>query len=46
MIGITVDQMKMDYLYRYWHLYSDGGFKRLEDVFLEIVGDDLTVGLS
>lgn len=28
-IGITVDQMKMEYLYKYWHLFSDGGFKRL-----------------
>ncbi len=28
-VGITVDQMKMEYLYRYWHLFTDGGFKRL-----------------
>jgi predicted AlkP superfamily pyrophosphatase or phosphodiesterase len=29
MIGIVVDQMRWDYLYRYYDLYSDGGFKRL-----------------
>lgn len=28
-VGLTVDQMRMDYLYRYWHLFEDGGFKRL-----------------
>ncbi len=28
-VGITVDQMRTDYLYRYWHLYSEGGFKRM-----------------
>lgn len=28
-VGITVDQMKMEYLYKYWHLFTDGGFKRL-----------------
>lgn len=28
-VGITVDQMRMDYLYRYWHLFEEGGFKRL-----------------
>lgn len=28
-VGITVDQMRYDYLYRYWDKYSDGGFKRL-----------------
>lgn len=28
-VGITVDQMRMDYLYRYWHLFPEGGFKRL-----------------
>ncbi|MGB1122771.1 MAG: alkaline phosphatase family protein, partial [Flavobacteriales bacterium] len=28
-IGITVDQMRMDYLYRFWDAFGDGGFKRL-----------------
>lgn len=28
-VGIAVDQMRMDYLYRYWHLFPEGGFKRL-----------------
>jgi predicted AlkP superfamily pyrophosphatase or phosphodiesterase len=29
-VGLVVDQMRWDYLYRYYHLYQpDGGFKRL-----------------
>ncbi|MEY2830384.1 MAG: hypothetical protein RIQ33_2242 [Bacteroidota bacterium] len=28
-VGIVVDQMRYDYLYRYWNKYGDGGFKRL-----------------
>jgi predicted AlkP superfamily pyrophosphatase or phosphodiesterase len=28
-IGIMVDQMRYDYLYRYWEDYGDRGFKRL-----------------
>lgn len=28
-VGIVVDQMRYDYLYRYWDKYSSGGFKRL-----------------
>ena len=28
-VGIVVDQMRWDYLYRYYKLYGDGGFKRL-----------------
>lgn len=28
-IGIVVDQMRYDYLYRYWDDYSAGGFKRI-----------------
>lgn len=28
-VGIVVDQMRWDYLYRYYDLYTDGGFKRL-----------------
>jgi predicted AlkP superfamily pyrophosphatase or phosphodiesterase len=28
-VGIVVDQMRNDYIYRYWNRYSNGGFKRL-----------------
>jgi len=28
-VGIVVDQMRYDYLTRFWDHYSDGGFKRL-----------------
>ncbi|NLR91813.1 alkaline phosphatase PafA [Flammeovirga agarivorans] len=28
-VGIVVDQMRYDYISRYWSKYSDGGFKRL-----------------
>jgi predicted AlkP superfamily pyrophosphatase or phosphodiesterase len=28
-VGIVVDQMRWDYLYRYAHRYGEGGFKRL-----------------
>ncbi len=28
-VGIVVDQMRYDYLYRYWSKYGNGGFKRL-----------------
>lgn len=28
-VGIVVDQMRYDYLYRYYNSYGDGGFKRL-----------------
>lgn len=28
-VGIAVDQMRWDYLYRYYDEYGDGGFKRL-----------------
>ncbi|QKJ28773.1 alkaline phosphatase family protein [Mucilaginibacter mali] len=28
-VGIVVDQMRWDYLYRYYDRYSNGGFKRL-----------------
>lgn len=28
-IGIVVDQMRYDYLFRYWNKYSNNGFKRL-----------------
>jgi len=28
-VGITVDQMRMDYLYRFWDSFGEGGFKRM-----------------
>jgi predicted AlkP superfamily pyrophosphatase or phosphodiesterase len=28
-IGLVVDQMRWDYLYRYYNLYGNGGFRRL-----------------
>jgi predicted AlkP superfamily pyrophosphatase or phosphodiesterase len=28
-VGIVVDQMRNDYVYRYWNRYGKGGFKRL-----------------
>lgn len=28
-VGIAVDQMRWDYLYRYYNLYGEGGFKRI-----------------
>ena len=28
-IGLIVDQMRPDYIYRYWDLYGEGGIKRL-----------------
>jgi predicted AlkP superfamily pyrophosphatase or phosphodiesterase len=28
-VGIVVDQMRYDFLYRYWNKYGDGGFKYL-----------------
>ncbi|MBK6754496.1 MAG: alkaline phosphatase family protein [Flavobacteriales bacterium] len=28
-VGIIVDQMRTDYIYRYWDNFGDGGFKRL-----------------
>ena len=28
-VGIVVDQMRYDFLYRYWDKYSEGGFKKL-----------------
>jgi predicted AlkP superfamily pyrophosphatase or phosphodiesterase len=28
-VGIVVDQMRQDYLYRYWDKFEDDGFKRL-----------------
>lgn len=28
-VGIVVDQMRHDYIYRYWNKFGNGGFKRL-----------------
>lgn len=28
-VGIVIDQMRYDYIYRYWDDYSEGGFKQL-----------------
>jgi len=28
-VGIVVDQMRWDYLYRYYNMYGNGGFKRM-----------------
>ena len=28
-VGIMVDQMRWDYLYRFYERYSNGGFKRM-----------------
>ncbi len=34
-VGIVVDQMRMDYIYRYWEKFSENGFKRMiRDGFL------------
>ena len=41
-VGIVVDQMRVDYLYRYWDNFGSGGFKRLvgEGAFLRNVQYD------
>lgn len=28
-VGVVVDQMRNDYIYRYWNRYGEGGFKRI-----------------
>lgn len=28
-VGVVVDQMRVDYIYRYWDNFGEGGFKRL-----------------
>lgn len=28
-VGIVVDQMRQDYIYRYWHKFGNGGFKKI-----------------
>ncbi|MBK8500599.1 MAG: alkaline phosphatase family protein [Flavobacteriales bacterium] len=35
-VGIVVDQMRTDYIYRYWNNFGEGGFKRMvhEGAFL------------
>lgn len=34
-VGIVIDQMRYDYIWRFWDLYGDGGFKKLvNDGFL------------
>ncbi len=35
-VGVVVDQMRTDHIYRYWNNFGDGGFKRLvkEGAFL------------
>lgn len=30
-VGIVVDQMRYDYIYRYWDKFGEGGFRRLID---------------
>lgn len=41
-VGIVVDQMRTDLIYRYWNNFGDGGFKRLitEGAFLRDVHFD------
>ncbi len=50
-IGIVIDQMRWDYLYRYYDRYSNGGFKKLinqgysfENTFLPYVPTYTAVG--
>ena len=50
-IGIVVDQMRWDYLYRYYNRYSTGGFKKLlhqgysfENTFIPFVPTYTAVG--
>ncbi|MBL7964001.1 MAG: alkaline phosphatase family protein [Flavobacteriales bacterium] len=35
-VGVVVDQMRTDYIYRYWHNFGTGGFRRIlkEGAFL------------
>ena len=44
-VGIVIDQMRWDYLYRYYARYGEGGFKRMlgegfsvENCILQITG--------
>jgi len=50
-VGIVIDQMRWDYLYRYYNRYSSGGFKRLinqgysfENTFIPFVPTYTAVG--
>ncbi len=50
-VGIVVDQMRWDYLYRYYNRYQDGGFKRLlnqgfscENTFINCIPSYTAVG--
>jgi predicted AlkP superfamily pyrophosphatase or phosphodiesterase len=52
-VGIVVDQMRWDYLYRYYPLYGEGGFKRLlnegfscENTFINYLPSYTAVGHS
>jgi predicted AlkP superfamily pyrophosphatase or phosphodiesterase len=52
-VGIVVDQMRWDYLYRYYPLYAEGGFKRLlnegfscENTFINYLPSYTAVGHS
>ena len=43
-VGIVVDQMRYDYIYRFWDKFGENGFKRLinEGHFLETVNLDMS----
>ena len=52
-VGIVVDQMRWDYLYRYYNMYGDGGFKRLlnegfscENAYINYLPSTTAVGHS
>jgi predicted AlkP superfamily pyrophosphatase or phosphodiesterase len=52
-VGLVVDQMRWDYLYRYYNRYSSGGFKRLlnqgfscENTFINYLPSYTAVGHS
>lgn len=53
MVGIVVDQMRWDYLYRYYDRYSAGGFKRMlqegfscENTLIDYVPTKTAIGHS
>ncbi|MEK6450310.1 MULTISPECIES: alkaline phosphatase PafA [unclassified Myroides] len=52
-VGVVVDQMRWDYLYRYYDRYSDNGFKRLlnegfssENTYIDYVPTYTAIGHS
>ena len=52
-VGIVVDQMRWDYLYRYYNMYGGGGFKRMlnegfscENTYINYLPSTTAVGLS